>query len=169
MAGLPDSILALAEHSAAEDLALAILRARISEVPIVTAIELKQTFPVVLVRRLPTTWQRNTDERFFDSIELAVHCFAEDGTQDGDSSGDKDAAILSDACRIVLRDAALDHFYDPDLGSVTWMEVTAFPRRAPDWATSAGPVQYADLPSNVVRYEARYHLCVRKPLSPPYA
>lgn len=163
MANLPDSVRNLAEHVPAEDLALDILRTGMPDIEIVSQIRKDQTFPVILARRLPTFIDFTTDERFIASVDLAIHAFAED------PDGDRDAAIISEAARVVLRDAWLDHYYNAQLGSVSWFEVLSPPRRAADWATAAGPVQYADLPSNVWRYEARYRLVVRKPRALPYA
>lgn len=163
MTGLPASVLALAEQAAGEDVGLTILKALLPDVQVVTQISAGQTFPVVLVRRLPTFTNFNTDERFLMSVDLAVHAIVED------PDGDRDAAILSEAARVALRDAWLDHYYNSAIGSVTWMEVLSPARRAPDWATASGAVQYANLPSNVTRHEGRYRLVIRKPTHPPYA
>jgi hypothetical protein len=163
MANLPDSVKALAEHVPAEDLLLDILRARLTDISIVTTICPDQTFPVILARRLPTFLDFPSDERFITSMDLAVHVFTED------PDGDRDAAIISEACRVVLRDAWLNHYDNPALGSVHFFDVLSPARRVTDWATASGPVQYADLPSGVWRYEARYRLVVRKPRIHPYA
>lgn len=160
---LPDSVKAIAEHVPAEDLALAILRARLTDIEIATTVRANQTFPLILARRLPTFLDFPSDERFITSVDLAVHVFAED------PDGDRDAAIISEACRVVLRDAWLNNFTDPALGSVHFFDVLSPARRATDWATASGPVQYADLPAGVWRYEARYRLVVRKPRIHPFA
>jgi hypothetical protein len=163
MANLPASVKAKAEHVPAEDMALDILRTGLPDIEIVTTIRADQTFPVIMVRRLPTFLDFPADERFIASIDLAVHAFAED------PDGDRDAAIISEACRVVLRDAWLKNYSNPALGSVHFLDVLSPARRATDWGTATGPVQYADLPSNVWRYEARYRLVVRKPRNHPYA
>lgn len=163
MANLPESVRNLAEQVPAEDLALDILRVGLPDIEIVSQIRKSQTFPVILARRLPTFTDFGSDERFLADVDLAIHAFAED------PDGDRDAAIISEAARVVLRNAWLDHYYNPALGSVSWFEVLSPPRRVPDWATASGPVQYADLPSNVWRYEARYRLVVRKPRALPFA
>lgn len=162
MANVPPAVMALAEHVPAEDIALSVLRAGLTGVQVVSQIAKGQTFPVVLVRRLPVFLDFRGDARFLESTDIAVHCFVED------PDGDRDAAILSEACRVLLRNAWLDRWYNASLGSISHMEVLAPPRRIPDWATSSGPVQFADLPSNVWRYEGRYRLIVRKPRTHPY-
>lgn len=155
--------MALAEHVPAEDIALTVLRAGLPGVQVVSQIAIGQTFPVVLIRRLPSFHDFSSDVRFLETEDVALHAFVED------PDGDRDAAILSEACRVVLRDAWLGGWYDPALGSIAHMEVLQPARRVPDWATAQGPVQYADLPSNVWRYEGRYRLIVRKPRNRPYS
>lgn len=163
MAGLPDSVFELAELVPAEDLVLDIVRTALPDVQVQSAIRLNQTFPLILIRRLPTFVGFRSDERFTTSYDIAVHAYVED------PNGDEDAGILSEAVRVALRDAWLNHYYNPALGSVSKFEVMSPPRRVTDWATASGPVQFADLPNNVHRYEARYQLGVRKPRAKPYA
>lgn len=163
MANIPSYIMAMAEESPAEDLGLDILRTALPGINVVTQVSRDTTFPLVLVRRTPNFLGNIGDIRFLDSVDLAISTF----TQDPD--GDRDGAILSGVCKVVLRDAWLKHYNNPAIGSVTFMEVISPPRRVPDWATSTGPVQYADLPSNVWRHEARYRLVVRKPRVHPYS
>ena len=163
MSNLPDSVKNLAELTPAEDLALGILRASLTDIEVNSQIRAKQTFPFIMVRRLPTFLDFPADERFTASVDLAVHTFAED------PDGDRDAAIIADAVRVVLRNAWLNGYSDPGLGSVNFFDVLSPARRASDWATASGPVQYADLPSGVWRYEARYRLVIRKPRNLPYA
>lgn len=168
MANIPPEILAINEHVPAEDFVLALFRERFEEldlstpVHLVTQISRDQPRPAVLIRKLPTFWEFRSDERFLNSMDLTIHCFADD------PDGDKDASRLSEACRVILRDAWLNNYSNPEHGSITYFEVLSPPRRTPDWATSVGPVQYADLPSNVHRYEGRYRIVVRKPRNPPY-
>jgi hypothetical protein len=38
------------------------------------------------------------------------------------------------------------------------------PTRQSDWATSSGPVQYADLPSGFYRYQTNYTVKMRRPV-----
>ncbi|MET9861962.1 hypothetical protein ABZY93_22095 [Streptomyces smyrnaeus] len=162
MTGLPDEIKALAELSPVEDVMLPILRAGLPGIQVRSLISADQTYPAVLVRRLPNFGQWTGDTRFTDSAQIAVHAFC------ADPNGDEDAAVLSEAARVVLRDAWLDQVVVPGRGHLTYVDMTSAPRRAPDWATSSGPVQYADLPTGVWRYEATYDIGIRKPRTRPY-
>lgn len=162
MAGIPDHIKALAELSPVEDLLLAILRKGLPGVRVKSLIDRHEQFPLVLIRRDPTFGQWAADTRFTDSARVVVNCFAED------PDGDSDAAILSEAVRVVLRDAWLNHEVVPGRGHITRVDMNSSPRRASDWATATGPVQYADLPTGVWRYEAIFDIQIRKPRTRPF-
>ncbi|MFC3504453.1 hypothetical protein ACFOOK_26275 [Micromonospora krabiensis] len=162
MANLPPLTAALAERVPIEDFMLAALRESLPDIEVVTQIRKNQTFPVVLVRRLPTFYFFEGDERFLEQADVAVHAFA------SDPDGDRDAAIISDAVRVALRDAWLNGWGNADIGWLRGFQTLSPARRQPDWATASGPVQYADLPSNTWRYEGRYRLTVRKPTNHPY-
>ncbi|MFE9924268.1 hypothetical protein ACFYQA_22600 [Streptomyces sp. NPDC005774] len=162
MAGLPAHIKALAELSPVEDLMLAVLRQGLPGIQVNTLISKDQTFPLVLARRDPSWGAWTGDARFLDAARVGVHVFCED------PDGDEDAAILSEAVRVVLRDAWLNQTVYPGLGHITRVDLASAPRRQTDWATSTGPVQYADLPTGVWRYEATYDIEIRKPRTRPY-
>lgn len=162
MAGVPPEVAAIAEFAPVEDLLLAILREKLPSMQIQSAIWDDQTFPFILVRRAQTIGNYGGDPRFTDWAELSVHVFCQD------PNGDEDAAILADAVRVVLRDAGRERKVYPGLGYLTKVELASAPRRSSDWATSSGPVQYADLPTGVWRYEARYEIEIRRPASNPY-
>lgn len=162
MAGLSDDIKALAERGPVEDIVLLILREGLPGVEVKSLIADDQTFPFVLVRRVPGLGYNAEDTRFIDSATVKVDCFVPD------PDGDEDAAILSEAVRVVLRDAWFAQKVYPGLGHITDFELTSAPRRVTDWATAAGPVQYADLPSGVWRYEAQYRLEIKKSRTRPY-
>lgn len=157
MTGIPDSVRALAEMSPVEDVVLTLLRNAMPEMQVKSSIAAHQTFPFVLVRRGDTfgTWQG--DARFLDAAMLLVETFAED------PDGDEDAAILAEAVRVVLRDSV--NVIVPGRGYITRCDMLNAPRRVTDWATATGPVQYADLPTGVHRYETRYQIDIRKPRS----
>jgi hypothetical protein len=154
---LPASVYDLIENAPVEDVLLALLRRGLPDVPIVSLISEDPPPFFILVRRLSSLGDWRGDARFVDSGRFAVHCY----TQDPD--GDMQAAILSEAARVVLRTAWLEHWVFPGLGSVIEIQMLAEPLRRADWATSSGPVQYADLPVGYWRYEAEYSLQVRKP------
>jgi len=157
MAGLPDSVRALAERTPVEDFLLDLLRAELPDMPVNSLIGPDQQFPFLLVRRIPGVGEGAGDPRFLDAATIAVHAFVPD------PDGDEDAAILSEAVRVVLRDAWLKQKVVPGRGHLTEWEMTIAPRRVTDWATATGPVQYADLPTGIVRYETQYHLIIRRP------
>ncbi|WJN62557.1 tail terminator [Streptomyces phage phiScoe1] len=162
MAGLPPHIKALAELSPVEDLMLAILRDGLPGIQVKSLIAKAQTFPLVLVRRDPSFGNWGGDTRFLDAARVAVHVFCQD------PDGDEDAAILSEAVRVVIRDAWLSQKVVPGRGHITRVDLASAPRRVTDWATATGPVQYADLPTGVNRYEATYDIEIRKPRNRPY-
>lgn len=162
MAGIPPEVRALAELSPVEDLLLPILREGLPGVRVQSLITADQRFPLVMPRRLPHFGQWAADSRFTDEADINVQCFAED------PNGDEDAAILSEAVRVVLRDAGLAGKVVPGRGRIISVAMTSAPRRATDWATATGPVQYADLPTGVIRYETQYRIAIRKPRKRPY-
>lgn len=162
MAGLPPEIRALAELSPVEDLMLAVLRQGLPGIQVQSLIAKNQRFPLVIARRDPSFGNWAGDTRFLDAARVGVDVFCED------PDGDEDAAILSEAVRVVLRNAWLNQTVYPGLGHITRVDLASAPRRQTDWATSTGPVQYADLPTGVWRYEATYDIEIRKPRNRPF-
>lgn len=153
---LPQAIKDLAELSPVEDVLLNILRLGLPGVTVRSLIPLDASFPLVIVRRAPGFGEWQGDTRFLDVAEVNIHAFTED------PNGDEDGAILSEAVRVVLRNAWFNKRVVPGLGSITSLRMTDAPRRVTDWATSTGPVQYADLPSGCWRYETTYKVGIRK-------
>lgn len=153
---LPDEVLDLVEFQPIEDVLLAILRADLPSVQVETLIPDEVTFPFILARRMADL-EQGGDERFVNAARFSIEVFTTD--PDGDEKG----ALLSEAVRVVLRNAWRSSRVLPGLGVVTKVKKTAGPNRQPDWATSVGPVQYADLPSGTWRYETQYSIEVRKP------
>ncbi|MET9642513.1 hypothetical protein ACIRD2_02700 [Streptomyces sp. NPDC093595] len=162
MAGIPDHIKAIAELSPVEDLLLAVLRKGLPGIRVKSLVDQHETFPLVLVRRDPSFGAWDGDARFTDAARVVINCFA------ADPNGDEDSAILSEAVRVVLRDAWLNNEVVPGRGHITRVDMNSSPRRASDWATATGPVQYADLPTGVWRYESIYDIRIRKPRKRPY-
>lgn len=163
---LPQRIRDMAEFAPIEDVIVPILRDAFPDLKVVgeedgdnvqSLIERTQTFPFILARRSDSFGQFSGDHRFIDSAQCVVHTFCED------PDGDQDAALLADAVRITLRDAWLTQKVVPGRGHITGFDVMSVPHRVTDWATATGPVQYADLPEGVHRYEARYSLLIRRP------
>jgi hypothetical protein len=157
MSELPQSVLDLVELSPVEDILLTILRDGLPDVPIVSLIAEDPPPMFVLVRRLHGMGDWDGDPRFTDSGRFFIHTFTED--PDGDEKG----ALLSEAVRVVLRNAWLAHRNVPGRGSVINIKMLSEPSRKTDWATASGPVQYADLPTGFWRYESTYQINVRKP------
>ena len=156
---LPQSIVDLAELAPYEDIALAILRRGLPDIPVQSLIPppgaLK--FPFILVHRARPLENWGGDPRFTDSGRLTVSVFVTD------PDGIEKAQVVSEAVRITMRKAWLEHWFFPELGSVVRIQLKTEATRSPDWATSAGPVQFADLPANVVRFESEYKMLIRKP------
>lgn len=157
---LPQSVLDLVEFHPSEDILLAILREGLPDVPSLSLIADDPKLPFILARRQPGSFlEGEGDPRFVDVSRFVIETFTED--PDGDEKG----ALLAEACRVVLRNAWLQSKNYPGLGSIVKIECLVKPARQSDWATSSGPVQYADLPTGYWRYEAQYSLVVRKPRS----
>lgn len=155
---LPQEILDLVEMHPVEDLVLTLLRERITSVPVQSQIEMNQTFPAIIIHRgdmIGEWW--GGDPRFIDNARLDVFCLVEG------LNGDEEGVLLSEAVRVVLRDSV--NKIVPGLGHLTKVEMTSPPRNAADWDTATGPVQYADLPNEVVRYATTFALTIRKPES----
>ena len=153
---LPNIVLSMVDFHPLEDIVLELLRARFpSTIPVQSLIADRQMFPFILVRRADD-WGRWDGDSFVSSGTLAVHTFCEG------LDADQDAALLGEAVRVALFDSINDVV--PGKGHLTRIEPITFPRRMPDFATAVGPVQYADLPTGVVRYEARYDVSYRRPV-----
>ena len=155
---LPDSVLAQLQFKPVEDLIVPILRDALPDIPVHSLIWNDQQVPSILVRRLSTFGNWNGYPRLVDVSMLAIQCY----TQDPD--GDRDGAFLSEAVRVALRDAALRHALVPGVGWLSLCDMISAPRRSADWAPSQGPVQYADLPQGVWRYETTYSITSRPDL-----
>lgn len=151
---LPSELFELIEFTPLEDIVLHHLRAGLPDgIAVRSLIADDQGFPLVLIRRVPDWGWWEGDERFIDGGQISVHSFCE-GVE-----ADSDAAYLAEAARNVLR--AAKNVVVPELGHITDLTMIGSPKRVPDWATASGPVQYADLPTGVVRYESVYKLTLR--------
>lgn len=159
---LPASVTSRVEMAPLEDLLLATLREALPDVPIYALIPFDQ-FPIddffIQVRRITGQGYWSGDDRFIDSGGIAVHVFAKG------PNADQVAALVSEAVRVALRDAARNRRWFPGLGGLIKVRLDDEPVRKTDWATSSGPVQFADLPAGYQRYETRYSVWVRKPLT----
>lgn len=161
VSSLPPQVLSLVEMRPAEDLLLDLVTPLLPGVNVGSLIADDQTFPFVLIRNVGAWGEWDGDPRFLDSAQVNVHVFC-DGI-----NADEDAALLSEAVRVVFND--IKNIVVPGKGHVVRVEMMERPRRVADWATATGPVQYADLPSGTVRYETIYHFIIRKPATKPFA
>src|SRR5665647_3726490 len=123
MAGISDEIKALAELSPVEDLMLAILRDGLPGIEVQSLIEDVETFPLVTVRHESSFGGYPADPRFTDAASVIVMTFV------SDPDGDEDSAILSEVCRVLLRNAWLDHRVIPGRGHITRIDMSSPPRR----------------------------------------
>lgn len=155
MSSLDPAVLALVEMHPVEDLCLALLPGSLPGVNVQSLIEDNQTFPLVLPRRAGDWGEWDGDPRFLDACQLNVATFCEG------IDADQDAALLAEAVRVVLLGSR--NVVVPGKGHMTKIEMVRSPQRRPDWATSVGPVQYADLPTGVVRYETAFRIEIKKP------
>lgn len=156
---LPDSVLAVVHLKPIEHIVLAALRDKYPDLKIGTLIADDQDFPFMLARRDGDWGAWDGDPRFLDAGQISVQTFAE-GIE-----ADTDACQLGEAAHIALRSSINQVF--PGLGHITKARMLAAPHRKSDWATSTGPVQYADLPAGVVRYETTFFVEFKKPTSTP--
>lgn len=157
---LPDEVLQLVERAPLEDVLLPLVRARLRKgVSVQSLYEMNPTLPLVIIRRHTGLnsggW---ADPRFLSGGLVQVNCLTEG------LDADEDAARLSESVRVILRDAHLNQTVVPGVGHLAVCEERQAPRRSADFATAVGPVQYADLPTGVVRYESTYYVVVRQAL-----
>jgi hypothetical protein len=156
---LPESVLSLVEMSAVEDLVQTLLTPLLAPVRVQTAFEADQDFPCVVIRSAGSYGAWDGDTRFLDSATLNVDCLCHG------LDADTDANLLAEAVRVGLRNSL--NVVTP-YGYLTGVRMNDRPKRAPDWANSVGPVQYADLPEGVERWTTSYRLKIRKPAASPY-
>lgn len=157
---VPASVLARVERSPIEDIVLYILRRELPDLPTFTLFPEDPPNSFVVVRG-EHSLNRGGDERFTAHYEFSVNAVARD------PDGDEKAALISDAIRTVLRDAWMSDYHIPHRGWVKRCELLEVPARESDWATSSGPIQYADLPTAVWRYESVYSLLIRRDFNTP--
>lgn len=157
MPDLPESVVNAAEFAPVEDVLLPIIRHHLPGARIYSEVPADDLFPYAVVRVAPSERWWTGDDRFVDWATVFVHVFAKN------PDGERKAAIFSDAIRVALRDAWMQQT-SFGMGHISQYRMTNRPSRRSDWATSQGPVQYADLPNGVTRYEALYAIQIRRPV-----
>lgn len=161
---LPESVKARLEASPLVDLVLRVLRDALPDVQLGTLIPAEpRLWPrrrglFVLVRRYASRGVFSGQDRFLETGGIQVHVFAHG------PDAEQRCELVSEAVRVVLRDAVLAGRYYPGLGCVTRVWLDDEPLAEADWATASGPVQYADLPSGWRRFETRFQVTARRPL-----
>lgn len=157
---LPDGIAQMIEMMPLEDLLLALFKRGLPQLEMHTLIPPSDYigFPFVLARRAQPVGNWRGDPRFIDRGRVLLSVFTED--PDGENKG----ILISEAIRIMFRQAWLEHWNFPGLGSIVEIKMVHEPNRVADWATATGPVQFADLPGNVWRTESSYEFIIRRPV-----
>lgn len=145
--------------SPVEDLLLALLPSKLPGIAVKSLIKEDQDFPLVTARITGDWGEWSGDPRFLDAGQITVNAFCQG------LNGDQDAALLAEAVRVVLRQSINEVV--PGKGYLTKVKMISRPRRVTDWATATGPVQFADLPTGVWRYETTYQIEIRKPPRTP--
>lgn len=156
---LPASVLAKVERSPVEDMILYVLRDKLADVPVFTLIPEDPPDMFALVRKDDPIAPSRVDEHALGYADFFINVFATD------PAGDIKAALISEAIRVVLRDAWLDKLYVPQRGWIIRTRETSPATRVTDWATSSGPVQYADLPAGFTRYESKFSVKWRRDIN----
>lgn len=151
---LPDEVLDLVALEPLEDLVLAIFRTDLESVTCGTRYAKSQSFPYILVRVIDDWGRPKQDHRFVSTRQLVVHTLC-DGL-----NAEEDAGLLGEAARVVLTNAVNRV---SDKGWLSRVDPISLPSQSPDWAAATGPVQYADLPTGVTRYQAKYEVSYRRP------
>lgn len=163
MGSIPERLYDLVDFPAVENLILPLLREAIPDVPIYSTIpEGVDEIPYVLARKHFTQqWWAGDNRGFINDVWLKVETFTQDpGFVDATTpGGDDQGSVLSEIVRKALRDSVGKVV--PGVGHIAQFQVINDARRAADWTTATGPVQYADLPLGTWRYEAIYRLRTR--------
>lgn len=155
MDGLP---FALDNITPAEEVVLHLLRDRLPDISVQSLIRRDQEFPFLLIRRIPTYGEWGGDPRFLDSAQISAQSFV------SGEDADREAGELLVHVVDILFDESKIRRVVPQKGHLLSSLVVNSPRRVTDWATATGPVQYADLPSGVSRYEMTLSITTRKPV-----
>ena len=165
---LPDSVHAHTVFEPIEDCALQILRDAFPDMPVVSLIPedpaemlpwaegLSHGGPFLLCRKTETLEGWRGDRRgWLDYAVFTVDIFTQD--PDGDAKGGR----IGEAVRVAFERAGRESKRFPGYGYLRRQNLWSAPARKSDWATSSGPVQYADLPTGWWRYETKFEIWVR--------
>lgn len=156
--GFAPELIAKLRYQPVEVALLAILRPELEPrgIKVHANVPGRPRIPFVLVRKLtfPGNW-KGDPRGLVNKSQVAIHVYTQN--PDGDLKG----VVLGEIVSSILQDASDNHWSDPLFGAITKIEMKNEPTRQSDWATSSGPVQYADLPEGAWRYEAHYEITTR--------
>lgn len=153
-----------------EDILLAIFRPLEAEIPglVVTSRipdDEDMTTPMILCRSGTGSW--NSDSFQGDETRFVRRFIADIQVFTDDPEGDKKAALLSELAYQRLRTVQRRQIVFPGLGHLAYVRTSTPAHQVPDWATSTGVNQYANLNKGMYRYEAKYGIAVRPDFNSP--
>lgn len=158
MSSLPASVIADTRHDIIiEDVVLELFRRRIPDLRFTSLIEQDRSAPFILLRKVAPNSSTARDPRFIETFYFTAETF----TSGLDADADGPRIIL--AMRNALARAAAEHdLVHNGLGWVQSGYVIGDAARRADYANSEGPVQYADLPQDWVRYIATFKIQIKR-------
>lgn len=139
-------------------MALDILRRKLPGMNFVSLLTPHVAPPYALVRETTFLGSFNTDRRFMREYFISIETFTE-GLE-----SDVDGPKIHRAVEDVLLRTALGH--EPVMNGAGWIEAAELiepAKRVSDWAASAGPVQFADLPAQWTRHISIHRLTLKRP------
>src|SRR5699024_1607128 len=166
MAKLPSRIYGLAEYTPSIEVGLAILRDAFPDVNVASLVPDRpadELLPLIFVRDGISGAQGPQEGLVAATLNIDVFTMSPTAAEAaaGTPSGETQAALLSEAMRVAFREAWVNKRTYPGVATVSYAAPTQVPRYTADFATSAGPVQYADLPTGYWRYESEYRIVYR--------
>ena len=155
-----DDVFDLADFVPPEEIMLNLFRGRFDGILVQSLIpNAESPYPLIVSRGSASLmhWRGSADGQL-DSAYVRVDVFARG------LDADDDAAWISEAVRKTIADVARRQEPIPTRKGNVYLSrprLLIRGRREADWATAAGPVQYADLPADVVRYESTFRMFFR--------
>lgn len=141
----------------AEDVGLGLLRDALPDMDFTPLISQDRVPPYVLIRADIFPARFGVDQRFQYEIYLTCESFTR-----GINADIEGIVILNAVTQALQRLATKNTPIYDGLGWLNEVEVIDLPARRSDWATSEGPVQYADLPQDYVRCISSYRLLIKR-------
>lgn len=154
---LPDSVTSRVQFYPYEDILRAMFERGMPEIRFETYLPERMTYPIVTGGRFLPGGAWSGDPRFIDSGPIKINVFTEG------PDADIEAFLISEAIRVMFLEASLERWNFPGKGSIVSIDMQSEPTDSDDWATSAGIVQFADLPEQVTRFETVFRMTIRRP------